>query len=133
MAKTFWKSETEGCFLPQENNIDQLVPKPLAGGTKYDQGKNRWDLIPYGALEEVTKVYTGGAGKYEDWNWAKGIKYSRIFAALLRHLISFWWQKQRSNEEDFGLHPLSHVVWCALTLLHYEQDYEQYKSFDDRR
>ena len=105
----------------------------LKEGTKFDSDKLRWDLLPYGALEETVKVYTGGAKRYDDWNWAKGIKYSRIFAALCRHLMAFWWKKKRINEEDFGLHHLAHVVWCALSLLHYELDYEQYKDFDDRR
>jgi len=105
----------------------------LKEGTKYDGDKTKWDLIPYGVLDEVAKVYTGGAKKYEDWNWAKGIKYSRIFAALMRHLVAFWWYKKRINEEDFGLHHLAHVIWCAITLLHYEQHYEMYQSFDDRR
>ena len=109
------------------------MAEELKEGTKYDGDKTKWDLIPYGALDEVAKVYTGGAKKYDDWNWAKGIKYSRIFAAMMRHLIAFWWYKKRINEEDFGLHHLAHAIWGALTLLHYEQNYETYKSFDDRR
>ena len=105
----------------------------LKEGTKYDTNKLGWDMLPYDALQEVVKVYQGGAAKYDRWNWAKGIKYSRIFSAMMRHLIDWWWFKKRINSEDFGLHSLAHVVWCGLALLHYELNYEQYKEFDDRR
>ena len=105
----------------------------LIEGTKYDQEKDRWDLLPWGSVEEIVKVYTGGAKKYDDWNWAKGIKYSRIFSAVMRHLVAFWWHKKKINTDDFNLHHLAHAAWGIFTLLHYEMNYEQYKSFDDRR
>ena len=105
----------------------------LKEGTKYDSGKDRWDLLPYEAIEEVVKVYTGGAQKYDDWNWAKGIKYSRVFAAAMRHMMAFWWRRKKTNEEDFGLHHLAHVIWCCLTLLYYDKHPDIYSQFDDRR
>ena len=58
----------------------------MAEGVKYDQGKLRFDLIPNYPLEKLAEVYTIGASKYSDWNWAKGMNWSRIFAAIERHL-----------------------------------------------
>lgn len=102
-----------------------------AEGTKYDQGKLRYDLLPPEPIEEVVKVYTGGAAKYAPWNWAKGIKYSRVYAAQQRHIQAFWMGKV-INEDDFGLHHLAHALWCVITLLYYEMHYKFYQKFDDR-
>jgi len=110
-----------------------MTDEKLKEGTKYDEGKLRWDLIPFDALEETVKVYTSGAQKYDDWNWAKGIKFHRVFRALMSHLMKWWWHKRDINEEDFGCHHLAHVAWNALALLHYALNYERYKEYDDRR
>ncbi len=104
----------------------------LKEGTKFDQGKERWNLLPLEPVREVVKVYTGGAQKYEDWNWAKGIKYSRVYAALMRHLTVWWMEGKAINHDDFGLHHLAHVIWCAITLLYYEMFPRKYSKFDDR-
>ena len=100
------------------------------GGIKHDGGKNRLDLLPIAALMEVGKVYSFGCSKYEDRNWEKGIKYSRLFGALLRHLWG-WWRGER-NDPETKLHHLTSVVWCGLGLLHYELYHELYAPFDDR-
>ena len=102
----------------------------LMEGIKFDEGKARWDLLPARALWEVVGVYTLGVKKYDDWNWHKGIKYSRVVAALLRHL--FRWLMGQRNDSETGQHHLTSVVWCGLTLLHYDLHPEDYKDFDDR-
>lgn len=86
-------------------------------GNKFDFGKLRWDLIPYDSLEEVVKVYTHGAEKYSDHNWRKGMKFSRIYAAMLRHLTAFI--RGEDIDKDSGLNHLSQVAWGCLTLLNY--------------
>lgn len=100
-------------------------------GRKDDGGKCRLDLIPVGALWEVGKVYTMGASKYDDWNWASGIKYSRLIGALLRHL--FKWVSGEIFDQEDGQHHLSSVVWCGLSLLHYDLNWKEYGGFDDRK
>lgn len=102
---------------------------PLQDGIKYDTDKNRLDLLPTLALEEVGRVYSIGARKYTDRNWEKGLKFSRIFGALLRHLFA-WWRGEKYAQDD-GQHHLASVVWCGLTLLHYDL-LKQYQKFDDR-
>ena len=100
-------------------------------GKKDDQDKVRLDLLPLDALWTVGEVYTLGVKKYDDWNWAKGLKYSRVIAALLRHL--FKWVMGETYDQQDGQHHLSSVVWCGLALLHYDLNDERYKEFDDRR
>ncbi len=55
------------------------------GGTKFDAEKPRMDLIDPYAMEQLAKVLTFGAKKYAEHNWRRGIKVSRIVAALDRH------------------------------------------------
>lgn len=100
-----------------------------AGGLKYDTDKLRWDLLPMGALEEVAKVYSFGAAKYDSWNWRKGLTFSRCFAALMRHLYAWWWRGETIDQES-GCHHLASVAFYVLNFLCYEQDGRQ--DLDDR-
>ena len=59
-------------------------------GSKNDFGKERFDLIPPQPLFELANLYAIGARKYEDRNWEKGLKWGRVFAAMMRHAWKFW-------------------------------------------
>ena len=102
----------------------------LTEGTKHDGGKLPLDLWSPDAIEETARVLGFGANKYEPYNWAQGIKYSRVFAALLRHLWAFW-RGERLDRET-GLHHLGHAMCCLMFLLHYEMNRRKYLEFDDR-
>lgn len=97
---------------------------------KHDTGKPDFSLLPVGPLFELVSVYTMGSKKYGAYNWAKGIAYGRIFAAMMRHAWKFW-RGERHDPED-GQHHLSSVAWCAFTLMHFDLNEEQYGKFDDR-
>lgn len=84
---------------------------------KHDTGKLRFDLIPAQALEEVARVFTIGAEKYEDRNWEKGMKWGRVFAAIMRHLWAYW-RGEENDPEDGIPHP-AHAAWGCLVLLEY--------------
>lgn len=88
-------------------------------GVKFDGEKARWDLLPPSVLKLI-EVYSIGAQKYEPWNWAKGMAWSRVFAAMMRHSWAWWWG-ERNDPED-GQHHLASVAWCALALMHYENE-----------
>jgi hypothetical protein len=94
---------------------------------KYDNGKNRLDLIPVFPMWEIGRVYTFGATKYADDNWRSGLAYRRIFGAVLRHLYR-WWSGEDIDDES-GLPHLAHAGWGILTLLEYSQTH---KELDDR-
>ncbi len=61
-------------------------PKEPPPGSKYDGEKPRMDLLDADFLEGVAEVLTFGARKYAAHNWRGGIHYSRLIAALYRHL-----------------------------------------------
>ena len=96
-------------------------------GRKNDEGKARFDLLPVKPLFKVAEVYTIGAAKYDDRNWEKGILWGRIFAAMQRHAWN-WHRREQLDPED-GQHHLASVVWCALTLMEFE---ETHPELDDR-
>lgn len=100
-------------------------------GEKQDQGKLRYDLIPAYPLAQLAEVYTIGARKYGDNNWRKGMAYSRIIAALIRHLES--WRQGREVDPDDGQHPLASVAWCAFTLMEYEITHPELDDRADNR
>lgn len=97
-------------------------------GRKDDGGKIRFGLVPHDALTETVRVYTVGAARYGDRNWERGIKFSRIFDALMRHLWAWWGGEE--NDPDDGLHHLAHAAWNCLTLLAYRL--RGMDGFDDR-
>lgn len=60
--------------------------------------KTRWELMPLDCLEDIARVYTEGAKKYDDNTWQNlDNGYQRYKAALLRHLLEF--EKGMSVEE----------------------------------
>ena len=87
-------------------------------GAKHDEGKLRYDLIPPDAERQKVRVLTFGAKKYGDRNWEKGIAYSRIYAALQRHLAA--WRMGETFDPETKIHHLAHTACCIDFLLTYE-------------
>ena len=78
------------------------------GGTKHDNDKLRMDLVPPSAIEALAGVLGFGAKKYGDYNWKKGIKHSRLYAAALRHLMAYW--QSNTFDDESGLNHLHHAL-----------------------
>ena len=94
---------------------------------KDDTNKARFDLIPPRPLYQLADIYTYGAQKYADRNWEKGMKWGRIFGAVMRHLWSFWMGE--NNDKESGQPHLAHAAWGCLTLLEYTNTHPE---MDDR-
>jgi hypothetical protein len=88
-------------------------------GIKYDQDKDRWDLVPWTEFKEVVKVLTYGANKYKPDNW-KNVEnpQDRYFAACQRHLIA-WKEGEFKDESTF--HHLAHAICCLLFLMWFDK------------
>lgn len=87
-------------------------------GVKHDQHKIRWDLVPFDAVNEIAKVLTFGAAKYDARNWEKGMNWSRVFGAVQRHLTR-WFHGQDKDKETRLTH-LAHAGCCIFFLLAWE-------------
>jgi len=88
-------------------------------GVKYDDEKLLWQLLPYDAIEEIVKVMTLGAKKYNERNWEGGMKWSRIIGALFRHVTA--WYRGQDKDPETGLSHLAHAGCCILFLIAYEK------------
>lgn len=82
-------------------------------GMKFDQHKPDYSLVPFAALDEVVKVLTYGANKYDRFNW-ENVEDVRYQAAALRH-ISAYMQGEKYDPET-GINHLAHAV-CSLLFL----------------
>jgi len=81
----------------------------MTKGTKYDSDKARIDLIPASTLFALGEIFRFGSEKYGDHNWRKGIKNSRLFAAVMRHMWQYWGGETLDKESGE-----SHL-WHAIT------------------
>lgn len=90
------------------------ITDPVTGGMK-GRKPERFELLPWDAVAEVTRVYAFGASKYEADNYLKGYSWRLSAGALFRH-IALWMCGQDYDGES-GLHHLAHACWHTLTLL----------------
>ena len=86
---------------------------------KHDEGKRRLELVPWDAINEITKVLEFGANKYSDNNWCRGAAWSRYWSACMRHLTA-WWMGE-SNDAETGYSHLAHAGCCIVFLIAYEK------------
>ena len=98
-------------------------------GAKLDKGKPRLSLIPKEALYAIARALGYGADKpeYGRDNFKKGLRYTRLVDAVMRHIEEFLDCKEK--DEDSGLNPLDHAL-AALAMLAWM--YENRKDMDDR-
>ena len=97
----------------QRSQIGDLGFSPCPPGTKYDDEKPRWSLLPWDALEQVVKVLTHGATKYADDNWKDVKPHTRYLDAALRHITA--WARGEKMDADSGLPQLACAVFVAIS------------------
>lgn len=117
--KALYPSPLSPVILKETDMEGQTIidPNDPNVGKKYDAGKPRIELLPDLALEEVAKVMNFGAKKYGDYNWAKGMDWSRLVGALKRHTGQF--NRGVDFDEETGLSHMAHAACDALFLLEY--------------
>ena len=84
-------------------------------GIKFDSEKNRYDLIPPYALDEVARVLTYGANKYSPGNWRHvDNAESRYYAASQRHLWAF--ARGEEFDPESGISHIAHAITSLFFL-----------------
>ena len=112
--------------LPKDKSVANN--KTAIEGKKNSKGKLDWSLLPYESLTGVVRVMEKGGSGYGGYRtWLPGIMFSRLFAAIMRHLID-WFVFVKDKDKESGEHPLCHVIANCMMLLTYIND----KTFDDR-
>jgi hypothetical protein len=87
------------------------------------ENKSRPDLISPLATLKLGEWAGAGGKKYGDWNFMKGMPYSRYVQSMHRHLLKW----QAGDREECHL---SAIAWNALALLHHEEMGEDEKWND---
>ncbi len=98
-------------------------------GIKHDEQKLRFDLISPAAMKSLAEILTMGANKYQPRNWERGIVYSRVLAALLRHLNQY--QLGEKIDQESQKSHLAHAFCNLMFLVHYDCYPEKYSKFQD--
>jgi hypothetical protein len=91
--------------------------EPAVGGLKKDAGKLPIELLPTRPIEAVARVLDFGAKKYAPNNWRKGLAFSRVYAAVIRHMWAWW--RGEDNDRETGLPHLAHAACELFFLLDY--------------
>lgn len=77
------------------------------------------DLLPASALIAQAEVLAYGAKKYDRHNWRKGMEYSRLIAAALRHITAFNDGEDLDPETESS--HLAHALCCLSFLIEYQK------------
>lgn len=93
---------------------------------KQDNGKLRYDLLPFDAVDEVVKVLNYGINKYPkpEENWRVNSKKEdipRYEAALLRHMSAH--MQGELIDEESGLPHMAQIATNALFIIALRRKY----------
>jgi len=80
------------------------------GNREANKGRGRFDLIPFEGLEALAIWYEGGANKYGDRNWEKGLSVKDCINRMNRHASKA--ANGRTDEDH-----LSAVIWNAMAAI----------------
>ncbi len=104
-----------------------MLKSEQSQGKKFDSHKPDMSLLSSIALFKVAEVMTFGKQKYSANNWRKGLAYTRLAAAALRHIFS--WLGGESLDPETGCSHLAHASCCLMMLLEFETTRQ---DLDDR-
>ncbi len=82
------------------------------GLNRKNEGKLRWSLAHYPAIEEMLKVLEFGAAKYAKDGWKKGLKREENLDSMQRHLAEM--MKGIEIDSESGHHHIGHLMCCAM-------------------
>jgi hypothetical protein len=85
------------------------IKSTTVSGVKHDQEKLPYHLIPPELLQATADILAFGAKKYSARNWEAGMDWSRVYAALQRHMWA-WWGGENLDPETGKSH-----LWHAAT------------------
>ena len=108
-------------YESNDEPVDEVTASQHAttGGRKFDGEKLEYGLIPPLAMQEMVRVLTFGAQKYERENWKRVPESKRrYFDAMERHIWA--WKMGEIMDPESGIHHLAHAACCLFFL--YEHD-----------
>ena len=89
-------------------------PVEITQANKFDDDKPPVGLVPSSAMLEEAMVMGYGEKKYGRDNWRKGMAWSRLIDASLRHILAF--KEGQDFDPETSYHHLAHAR-CNLAFL----------------
>lgn len=108
--------------------VGDLNSSEKGSGARANRGKVALSLFPMHLLAGASRIFMGGALKYAEWNWAKGMPHSTCIDCFLRHFNKYWYLGEDIDDES-GEHHLDHMI-CNLIMLRHS--IIAFKEGDDR-
>ena len=96
-------------------------------GIKHDETKPPLFYNPPEIQRGMARAFGHGAKKYDRWNWMGGLAVSRLLAACLRHLLSWFWEETLDPQSG-----LSHLDHAAANLAMLMETVKRSPNLDDR-
>lgn len=88
-------------------------------GTKHDENKPDYTLLPWAAVLDVVRVLEFGERKYARNNW-RLVSKVRYVRAALRHLIAY--ASGEVLDPESNLPHLAHCACCILFILELDRE-----------
>lgn len=118
-----WKEYKEEPVKPMSKEIDEWVANNMPqvetqiAGTKYDDGKVQYTLVPPYALQEVARNLTEGLKKYKERNnWQKVPNAEqRYMDALMRHFEAI--RRGELYDTDSSVPDMPHMAAVAVNAM----------------
>lgn len=117
-----WKGWEEPTIPKQE--LSKGIEETLKG-QRFNEGKLRWDLVDFKALEPMVRGLMYGAKKYSPHQWKLGLDPQSIMASLFRHATAIMNGEiidEESGVEHIGLLACNMMFWS-----HFHQKSEKEK------
>ena len=96
-------------------------------GVKFDSGKPPLSILTRESMVAEARAFEYGMKKYSKNNYKKGMDWSRIIDASLRHIVAF--NEKEDFDSESSLNHLWHAKACLAMLIYY---YENKVGKDDR-
>lgn len=103
--------DNEYVFLrPLVTEARQVIDTFETGATRSaNEGRGRFDLVPYEAMLSLARRYEMGAKAFGDRNWEKGQPLSRLLSSMRRHAHQIGY--------DFSEDHAGAVLWNAAAFV----------------
>lgn len=105
-------------MLLLRQRMEKRVEQSEEKGRKFDESKSPLSWIPASAVREIGNVLKFGAKKYGKNNYKKGMEWSRLADAALRHIYA--WADGEDLDQESKLPHLAHAGCCIVMLLFYQ-------------
>lgn len=138
LSQIVWLLFRDVCVNPLDPNLTtklEVLVNELSYFQRYADAKAAQSVLKHsfmylreqlntdftGTCEEIIRVWEHGEKKYASFNWMKGMPWSSVVGAYMRHIQ--WLLKGEAIDKESGLHHGAHLVCNAMMMVHFVEYY----------